>query len=160
MTDIALRWNPNTQTADLVLDGPGLLADDGLETRVIISLFSDARARPDDPLPGTDGRRGWWGDAVPPTVLGETMTGHRTGSRLWLLWREKQVPEVLLRAREYAREALAWMIADRIATRIDVAAEFPRAEWLAIGVTIWRPDGAAVDYRYELSWQAQARRAA
>ena len=53
---------------DLAIISGDVLLTDGLETAVILSLFLDARARDDDPLPdgGTD-RRGWWDDDASPT---------------------------------------------------------------------------------------------
>ena len=63
MTDLALHFAPGAWSADLSILGGDLATDDGLRTAVIISLFTDARARADDPLPEADAdRRGWWGD--------------------------------------------------------------------------------------------------
>lgn len=64
MTDIALAWDNALFAADLAIEGGRLVTDDGLRTAILISLFTDARANDDDPLPepGAD-RRGWWGDA-------------------------------------------------------------------------------------------------
>ena len=77
---IALSWNDGVGAADLAVNASGALAeDDGLQTAVVLSLFLDARARPDD---GAEGhRRGWVGVAFTPE--------DRVGSRLWLLKREK-----------------------------------------------------------------------
>jgi len=128
---MALDWGPSRPSPDLALAATGQVArDDGLRTAVLLSLFLDARARPEDPLPeapaggalGARGanadadRRGWVGDALAPVA------GDRMGSRLWLLAREKQTEGVRARAEIYAREALAWLVADGLATGLDVAA--------------------------------------
>jgi phage gp46-like protein len=148
MTDLALIWNDADFAADIGFDAGALLLDDGLRTAVIISLFTDARAAKDDPLPepNTD-RRGWWGDVLSP------VTGWEIGSKLWLLSREKQLPSVLNRARDYAAAALAWMIADQIAAKIDVEARFPTRGWLALAIFITRPDGPARQ-RFDFAWNA------
>lgn len=150
MTDVALRYDADLGICDIALDGGLIATDDGLRTAVLISLFTDARARDDDPLPqpGSD-RRGWWGDAEP------RVAGDETGSRLWLLEREKIVPGVLARAREYAEAALAWLIEERIASAVEVEVEAIRPQTLAIGVTITRPTGPARQ-RFDFVWEATA----
>jgi len=104
MTDLALLFSDHGDF-DLVIESGDLLADEGLTTTVTISLYTDRLARPDDPLPSyTSGqvsdRRGWWG-----------AEGADLGSRLWLLYREKELASVVARAQEYAEESLAWLSA-------------------------------------------------
>jgi len=81
------------------------------------------------------------------------MDGDRIGSRLWLLSREKQVQEVLNRAREYAAEALQWLIDDGIAQDVEIEASFDRPGLLALLVTITRPPGDAVEFRFSTTWR-------
>lgn len=134
--DIKLSWAG--WGADCSLHAADLLPENELETAVILSLLCDARARDDDTLPdgGTD-RRGWWADSVDPEADGD-----RTGSRLWLLSREKTLPEVLRRARDYAEEALAWLVDDKVASSVTVTAEMPRRGLLALTAVITLPDGS------------------
>lgn len=129
MADIASAFDSEAFMADLMMSG-GLLQEDGTaETAIIISLFSDRRAEPDDELPvGHDDRRGWWGDAM-PLANADAAEGDRIGSRLWLLKREKQTQETLNRARGYIEEALAWTIADGVFASLDVT-----VSWVADGV--------------------------
>lgn len=134
---------------DFALDGPDLASDDGLETAVIISLFTDRRAADDDVLPDPTGdRRGWCMDAWPVVV------GYLIGSRLWELHREKQLQSVVNRAREYAQEALAWFVEDGIAKRVAVEAEIVRQGVLGLGVVIERTDQPVAQYRFDYFWQA------
>lgn len=145
MADLRTAWVD--LAGDLVFQGPGLAEDDGLQTAVVLSLFTDARARVDDALPdGSTDRRGWWGDAF------ADRTGDRMGSRLWLLHREKQLAQVPQRAREYAQEALAWLIEDGIAREVRVTAEWVSQGVLALGVEIRRGAGAPVRYRFDAFW--------
>ncbi len=137
----------NIGTFDLALDGADLLTDAGLDTAVILSLFCDARADAAEVAPGAD-PRGWWADALATPAAS-------TGSRLWLLRREKQVPEVASRAQEYAHQALVWLVDDGIASRVDVHASFPDADALVIAVTIFRPSsGTPFERRYQYVWSA------
>lgn len=152
MTDITIDLHSTGLDAppefDLCLSGNDLATDAGLHTAVVVSLFSDRRAEADDPLPGSDDRRGWWADAYPD------IDGDLIGSRLWLLAREKQTDEVLNRAREYAQEALQWLIDDGIAQRVTVTAEHVRQGVLGLLVEIQRPAGNAVEYRFNYLWEA------
>lgn len=147
MTDLALRWSQEAFGADLAIVNADLATDDGLRTAFIISLFSDAPARADDALPdGGSDRRGWWGDGFP------FKDGDVIGSRLWLLSREKQVPDVLVRARDYTREALAWAIEDGICAAIDVTVERFGESGFAIGVIAHRPRGQDAA-RFDFVWE-------
>lgn len=154
MADAALRMD--TYGGDLVISGLDLARDDGLETSVIISLFSDRRATAEQIPPGQpqDDKRGYWGD------VRTAIEGDQTGSLLWLLSREKQLPQTLARAEQYCREALAWMVEDKIATRIEVAATFISQGWMLLTIDIYKPDGNAASYRYNYEWAAQAAKGA
>jgi phage gp46-like protein len=134
------------------LSGFDLARDDGLETAVIISLFTDRRATAEQ-IPvelRQDDLRGYWGD------LGSARPSDQTGSLLWLLAREKQLPQILGRAQQYCRDALAWMVEDLVATRVEVTAEFVAQGWMLILVDIFRPTGSPVRYRFNYEWAAQA----
>ncbi len=116
--------------------GTGLLNDETLRTAVLISLMTDRRASDDDALPDfpTPGdirpdRRGWCGDAL-------AEDSSLIGSRLWLLWREKQTEETRRRAVAYCREALQWLIDDGIASAVTVDASWPETGWLAVRIAI------------------------
>lgn len=133
---------------DLKVAGPSLENDEGLETAVVISLFTDRRAREGDPLPpGVLNRRGWWGDSFPDAP------GDQIGSRLWMLAREKQLPSVLARAQEYAQEALQWMIEDGVARAVVVTAEVVRDGVLGLGIEITRSDRPVARYRFDTFWR-------
>lgn len=136
MSDIRLVWDGSG--ADCAVRLADLERDEDIETAVILSLMLDARARDDDALPdGSGDRRGWWADSAAPAADGD-----RTGSRLWLLSREKTLPEVLRRARDYAEEALAWLLEDGAAKNVSVHAAMPRRGLLALTVVITLPDGS------------------
>lgn len=137
---------------DLVLTGFDLAQDNGLETSVIISLFTDRRALPEQ-IPAEyprDDLRGYWGD-----VRG-AVEGDQTGSLLWLLTREKQLPQTLSRARQYCQEALRWLVEDLVAERVEVFVEYAGQGFMQIEIDIYRPKGSAVRYRYNYEWAAQA----
>ncbi len=144
--DIAITQDSNGQF-DIALGDYDLTSDQGLRTAVLISLFTDRRAEVDDQLPdGSNDRRGYWGDSYPD------IDGDKIGSRLWLLSREKQTTDVLIRAREYCQEALQWLIDDGIASTVEVDNEWLRQGVMAIYITITRGDGRLYQeaFNYEL----------
>ena len=133
MVDIAHGYDNETMTGDLALADGLLAADDSLHTAVLHSLFTYARA---------EGRHGWWGE-----LLGSA-ANDRYGSKLWLLRREKQTEETRLRAREYAEEALAWLVTDGIASSVVVAASYPRRGVLFLEVTITLTSSASEVFKF------------
>lgn len=142
---IALEWNDKFLAADLVNTGNGLARDDTLATAIIVSLFTDARARPDDVLPsGESDRRGWVGDAL-------AEDGDRIGSRLWLLRRAKQTEETRRRAIDYAREALAWIVKRGLARAIEVSAQWIAPGRLALAIAVVMPGTQTQTYSHIVS---------
>lgn len=128
----------NDQPLTIVIDKRtvplGMDAADPLVRAVLVSLFTWRRANPDDALPG-DQRQGWWGDSFP------TVPNDRIGSRLWLLSRAKLLPETVNRAREYAEEALRWLVEDGVASRVEVQAERRGLDGLALAVSVFKTGG-------------------
>lgn len=146
MPDIATIWQPAEGRGDWVLAGPDLAKDQDLATAVLISLFTDRRADPDDRIPdGSRDPRGWWGDAGRARPL---------GSKLWLLERAKQTEATRLAAKDYVDEALAWMIEDGVAAAVTTTVVWQRAGLLAIEVLIDEPDGRQQVFNYQWAWEA------
>tara|TARA_R110002110_G_scaffold64634_8_gene178592 strand:+ start:2948 stop:3412 length:465 start_codon:yes stop_codon:yes gene_type:complete len=150
MADIRVIWNPTTQSADWQVVNGALDASADLETAVVLSLFTWARADVDDPLPVAGDRKGWHGD-----LDGEALHGlKRVGSKLWLLSRELQTESTRGRAVEYAQAALAWLRADGVASRIDVDAQWIARGFLALHIRIFnRDDTVLLDQRFDWAWQ-------
>lgn len=144
MADILLQWQNQLGVGDITTVGADLGIDPtGLETAVLMSLFTDRRVEDDDLPPGEFDRRGWWGDAL-------SETGDEIGSHLWLLSREKQLPSVLVRAEGYAQESLAWMVTDGVVRETEVMAEWVADGFLAIRVQLRLPDRSAAEYQFSI----------
>ena len=132
---------PDGENSDLVFE-----TDDWLASAVWMSLFTDAIAQQDDVIPnGEQDKRGWWGD---------TYAQRPIGSRLWLLGREKQLPETARRAEEYAQEALAWLVDDEVAKSVSVSATWVRRGQLLLESEILKHDGSR--HRYQHIWSEHA----
>lgn len=155
LADLALVWNLAAGAADLALLGTDLATDAGLTTGVLLSFFLDRRAQDDDVPPSGDptDRRGWWADQF------NAVEGDKYGSRLWLLDRAKATNETALRAKEYAAEALQWMVDDAVAT-VNVTSQLiiapPAPRQVLIPLTVARPGASPLSFRFAHVWDAMS----
>lgn len=146
MPDISTIWQPAEARGDWALAGPDFASGQDLATAVLISIFTDRRADPDDVIPdGSGDPRGWWGDAGRARPL---------GSKLWLLERAKQTEEIRLRAEDYIRDALAWLVEDGIAASVTVIATWERGALLGVRVLVVEPAGGEQTFNYQWAWKA------
>jgi phage gp46-like protein len=123
MTDIALVLNTTDSSLpsfDWGFSVGDLSLDNSLQTAVMISLFTDARA-PAGFIPpdGTTDLRGCWID----TYEGQF------GSLLWTLYRAKKSDsfKVLSQAKSYAEQALQWLIDTGVAASVIATATWETA---------------------------------
>ena len=137
MSDLALTWVDGH--GDLVVINDELMLDDSLTTAIVISLFTDLRVGDE---------RGWWGDD-----FGDDNT-HRTGSKLWLLGREKQLQSVLDDAQTYATQALSWLIDDKLVIDYQVVASTPNAQVLLLTIIVTLPDGSKDQLTFSTRWSS------
>lgn len=134
----------------VVVDGlainTGMQPADPLVRAVVISLFTWRRAQPGDDLPGSE-LNGWWGDTH------ADQAGDQIGSRLWLLSRSSLNAETVARAKDYATEALQWLLDDGVASKVEVTASRVGMDRLLIAAVILRADGQTIDLRFENAWE-------
>ena len=133
--------------ADVGIACADLAVGNDLSTAIMISLFTDRRANEDDVLPDGTAPRGWWADA---------MDGQKIGSRLWLLERARSLPETFALAKDYAQEALQWLVDDGVAAKVDVAATGVHGtdciNVLQLQIDITQPDGKRLGWKYRYAW--------
>ena len=138
MSDVLLSYFPDRAEFDVAINAvkTDFILDDGFETAVNISLFSDARDENDG---------GCWIDAlIAPASI--------PASLLWKLQRAKIIdPETLRLAEDWARQALQWMFDDKVAKSITVVVERIVVNGLAWNIEIEKPDN--VIYKYRPLWQ-------
>lgn len=141
MADIRIVWNQATGHGDWSVVGDDLDTSDPLQTAVLLSLFTDARA-PDSLEIYSQDRRGWWGT---------TYLGREIGSLLWTLYRaiKSDGTAVLRRAESYASTALQWLIDDGIAASVSVTAAWYAQTNLGLYVVITQPSGVT---KYSFVW--------
>lgn len=146
--DIQLVYIPNPPdlgTFDIAMNGADLLTGNDLQSAILISLFTNRLAEADDPLPDPNGdRQGWWGDDF------ANVDGDLIGSRLYLLNREKQTNETLVRAKEYVEEALQWLLDDLVVDTLNVNVAYVQQGFL--GIQVQCVDGKGVSSQYSFVW--------
>ena len=133
---------------DLPVRKGDLVGDDSLGTEIMVSLFTDVRAEKDELPPEYSDLRGWWADAL----LSMQGDEQGTGSKLWLLRRQKQLEAVLVQAEAYARSALQWLIDEGLAGAVSVTAENSVQGMLTPTVSITRSSPSVVQ-RVTDVWQ-------
>jgi phage gp46-like protein len=158
-------WSPPDGFADWALADPdesqnqgGLRAKAALHTAVIISLFTDRRIPDNHPLRylvANADPRGWFGDGVDVRAdLSET----ELGSLLWVFERSILTEQIRQWTEAIALEALAPLIRQGAATRIEAqaSAEFALNR-LDLAIQIYGRDGSNVyDFRFEDIWKQTA----
>ncbi len=87
---------------------------DGLEHAVLQSLLNYSKAQLNDPLDAGQEKQGWWATSVIAA----------TGSRDWTLARAKQTTDTLNRAARYTKQALQWLVDEKVVTTIEIATSF------------------------------------
>lgn len=150
MSDIAIKTQ--NKIFKLGVANGDLEKDDGLQTAVIISLFTDQRVSDDELPPDQTSKRGWWGDKF------SEIDQDKIGSKLWLLERVKRTAETLRKAQDYTKEALNWLIEDGVAVSITVVATYDANNQLVADIDIKKPNGRSS--RFQMLWDKQELKAA
>jgi len=151
---IDLKLTNITDTVDLLgyydisIDTDGdLVKEDGFDTNLVVSMFCEKRAGPDEVIEPTL-RRGWWGNTLSDTPNFEI------GSKLWLLDQAKLTTGTVSLAAQYTQQALVWLKTDGHIKDVIVtaAASFtsgrPNVE---VKVDLIRNDNK-IEYKYFTVW--------
>lgn len=144
--DAAFAFDIEAGEFDLQIENWDIKLDDGLESAILVSLFTDARVELDELDDEKDDRRGFWGDAV------DNAAGEVTGSKLWLLDRAKTINENLEIAKEAVEEALQWLVDDGVADSVTVTTEYVNQYTMKIGIVVARPTGPEFVRKYDYVW--------
>jgi len=137
---------------DLVTDDD-LVADEGMRTAVILSIFPSARAAEDDVNPGGDSAdpRGYWADEF------AQVEGDRLGSKRWLLGRSKNLTTVPIDLKAYDEAALQWMIDDGVVATVEATVTV-EGDQILEEVKLGREGLDDVTFRFDHVWSAEAAR--
>lgn len=142
--DISLLFDNATNSGVFQLSGGDLKKDTDLRTSILISLFSDSRALDSDEIPDqSNDKRGWCGDVFSDVTI---------GSRLWLLDRSYLTNDIALRAKDYIKEALQWMIDKKVVSSVVVDVQRYKNMGLKASISFTRNKKQT---RYELVWNQE-----
>jgi phage gp46-like protein len=143
--DMALTYNPNIGMLDISFANGDIVYAPDIQTAVILSLFTDARA-PNSFIPPdrSQDRRGSWQDYYDVTP---------TGSLLWTLRRAIITDDTTLLnlAKTYALQSLQWLKTAGVVDTINVSTSWLNREALAISVTVTEPNSAQTN-NYVWAW--------
>jgi len=144
MSDISTVWFRDLAHGDWSIEDGILAQGNDLVTSVLISLFTDRIAQPDDIIPdGTTDARGWIGDLNEDAPI---------GSRIWLLDRSKQTAETLNKAQIYIAEALTWLVDDGVVAGFEITVQWVRASFLGAQIVAHKPNGDAELMNFNWAW--------
>jgi len=122
-----------------------LTVDNGFDTAINLSLFTDKRA-PDDRIINEKDRRGTLRDLV------STVEDRKHGSWLWLLEQSKLTPENRNLAIVYCQDALNWFVEDGIATSVEIDAVIVPRQGFQILISIRNKLGEVTNH-YRNLWE-------
>lgn len=142
-----MRLSQKNGYFDLNIKDGDLESDEGMETAIAISLFTDRRVNEEDLPPGHSDKRGWWGDMF------SEVDQDKIGSRLWTIFPGKTTQETLRKSEDYSTEALQWMIDDGIVDAINVSSSYNESKHLNSQLSVTRPDGRTS--RWDVLWDKQ-----
>jgi phage gp46-like protein len=140
MTALQFQNNLAVGSGDTV-NGKTLQQGDWLASVVYTSLFTDARATREQTPDWATHQGGYWGDSFNTRSL---------GSLLWTLKREKLISSVLLRAEQYCKEALEWLIDKNYVKKISVDVEAIAQHRAGIVIAVTQADGQPRTFDWEL----------
>ena len=151
MTDIKATQNPSGEWT-LGITDKDLTPEDGFDTAIAMTLFTDARA-PDSAVAIPEKRRGTMLDLVSP------VEGRLHGSLLWLVDQSKLTQDTLNTSVNYAQLSLQWFIDDQIATSILVTGEIVPRSGIRLTVVFTAQSGKVSTHYFNL-WQQTGQNAA
>lgn len=153
--DIALVMQPDSLHADIELRKGAPIIDDGLQTAVYMSLFSDA-------FDSNEVAGGWWGDLLEEAIparssskKAQAAASAKLGSRIWTLSRAKVLPGIEKTVEGYCLNALQWLKDYKIAEAITCVVTILSGHNILMEIGISQPGKDTTEYRF--NWDAQTK---
>lgn len=143
MTKREIKLEMENGTFDIVIENGDFANEDGFDTNIWVSLFTDARADVSQVLV-PENRRGWLGNLV------SEIPERQLGGYLWLAEQRRLNQDTLNEITDYVRKSLEWMVTDGIAVEIDVKGQIIPRTGIAASVTITSIDGVTSNHYIEL----------
>ena len=121
------------RTFDITFTDGDITADEGFETAIMASLFTDARAS-ESQVGSPEQRRGWLGNTL------STVPGREVGGLMYLAEQRRLTQDTVNENVDFAQKSLAWMTEDRLAQRIDVSGELIPKKGVRLTIAITTPN--------------------
>jgi phage gp46-like protein len=122
-----------------------LTSEEGFDTAIFMSLFTDARAT-EQQIATPENRRGWLGDTVSP------VKDRSLGSLLYLVNQKRLTQDTLNKTVNFTKLALNWMITDGLAKSITVTGELVPRSGIGLNIKIKTKLGPEIN-RYIKLWE-------
>ena len=135
----------STGSFSISFAGGDFTKEDGFDTAINMSLFTDKRAS-EDRISDPGERRGWLGNTVSP------VEDRQLGSYLWLLDQRKLTPDTRNDAISYSIDALNWLVEDGFAKSVIATAEIIPRLGIELKITITPNTGDELVY-YRRLWE-------
>lgn len=155
--DIALVLQPDSLHADIELRSGAPIIDDGLQTAVYMSLFSDA-------FDANEVSGGWWGDLLEEAIPAKSSSrkaqaavAAKLGSRIWTLARAKVLPGIEKTVEGYCLAALQWLKDYKIAEAITCTVSIASGRNILMDIKIFQPGAEKPATEYRFNWDAQTK---
>lgn len=138
-----IRLSLDNGSFDIVIQDGDFANEDGFDTAIWVSLFSDARADISQVIV-PENRRGWLGNLV------SDVEGRQLGGYLWLTEQRRLNQDSLNEVIDYIRKSLNWLIEDGAAVKIEVLGDILPRQGIEAQVTITALDGITSDHFIQL----------
>lgn len=149
-TDIYLELN-SAGRYDLAIENGDFKTTAGLESSLIVSLLTDARAS-DSQVSLPQQRRGWPGNVM------SIVSGRQLGGLLWLADQRRLTIATRNAVVDYAQKALEWMTEDGLLKTINTAGEIVPLYGIALNIKLTAHDGTTSN-QYVKLWEATGQNA-
>lgn len=138
-----IKLEQNNGKFDIAIENGDFANENGFDTAIWVSLFTDARASESQViLP--ENRRGWLGNLVSDNPE------RQLGGYLWLSEQRRLDQDTLNETVDFIRKSLSWFTEDGIAVSIDVSGEIIPLYGITISIYIKSLDGVTSKHFIDL----------
>ena len=130
---------------DLAIENGDFKNQDGMDTALNVSLFTDARATREQVVV-PENRRGWLGNIV------SEVAERQLGGYLWLTEQRRLTQDTLNEVVDYCRKSLVWLLEDNVCLGLEVTGAIVPRTGIALNVDITARNGATDSHYFPL-WE-------
>lgn len=140
MADLKLQQNDDNKL-DFLVSNNDFVGDSGLGTSIYLSLL---KWRYDEDTT----KNSWFADDVLSTDI-------MKGSRIYLMFSQNINENTQNLVNKYAQECIDWMLADNVASDIQIDSQRVGNNGFVLKVLVTKPSNKTEDFEYFLNWESQ-----